>query len=492
MKLETQFLSRLVMVLIASVLICLMGCEGGGGGSSTDPIESVGTVDYVDEGSLGSPFDITALTPYKGQVSKDGTSYYRITGVTPDEVYTITLARSDSLPYQEVPNAAANGSIACGWDNDTLGAVIDCSMQSTAVGVLDFSVNGDDSVGGAYEISYTQGGITNEGSPGTPVEVNTFPFSGGALIQSYYLLSGLNPGVGYACQFTDTSGPVTLAIFPDETYQSQPSICMVANGAGESCNIVADGSGNIYLLTNAGPDQNGVSYTISVIQTGVANEGSRNEPIDITSQLPYSGMVHLESSWYILNGLTAGSPYTVTLSNASDSANLYLWGPGFDVDRYDSYFYWNNGGGNPIDCVSVANTAGEIRVEVRGFDTSDGATFDLDMAAGGIPNEGYYGAPVDITGVTPWSGTVYHEGSRYKITGMADSTDYTVKISSLTDDLTLYVYDDETNNTHLCWSHNLGTVDESCVVQTTTGEFYIRVSANILVKGATFLLDVTQ
>jgi hypothetical protein len=428
--------------------------------------------------------------PCDGKVSKGGTSYYRITGLASEEIYTITLTLTDGLPYQTVPNAVGGGSVACGWNNTVFGATIDCSTRATAGGVLDFRAIGDDTVGGAYVISLAEGGVVNEGSPSDPVVVSSFPFSGGALIHSFYLLTGLIPGGAYAIEFTDASSPVALFIFPDDRYQG--SICSSRNDSGNSCNVTADGSGQIYLKANA-QEVYGVTYTISVTVAGLANEGWQNEPIDISDQLPYSGMVHKGSSWYIINGLTAGSSYTITLSNATDNVALRVYGAGWVAaggPHSDCYYNWANGGGNPIACVSTADSNGEIRIKVQGINTTDGATFDLDNAAGGIPNEGYPDAPVDLTGNTPWSGTIYNGPSYYKITGRAAGTDHTVTISNLTGDLTLWVYDDGAFQNQLCWSSQLGTVDETCVVQTTTGELHTRVTASFYVLGATFSLDV--
>jgi hypothetical protein len=488
MRLYKAIFFGLGLMVAAGLVACSDNTTG------TDDTDDTGgtPTPYVDEGSAGSPLDITGLLPYDGEVSKSGYSYYRVTGALPDSIYTTTLTLIDGLPYQIVPNAAATGGIACGWVNTTPGATIDCAMRATAGGVLDFSVQGDTTVGGAFTVTVSLGGIVNEGHPGTPVEVSAFPFSGSALIQSYYLLTGLTPGGAYACKFTDASSPVALFIFPDDTYQSQPTSCSSRNDSGEPCNVTADASGYIYLMTNAQENLYGVTYTISVTGASVANEGSRNSPIDITSLLTYSGMVHLGSSWYIISGLTAGSPCTITLSNASDAANLYLYGPGWDVGQRDCYHWWANGDGTSIECVSVADSNGDIRVEVQGIDSADGATFDLDMAAGGVPSEGYFGAPVDVTGVTPWSGSLYKDNSYYKITGLAAATDYTVTISDLTDNLSLYVCDDVTQNNQLCFSTQLGTVDETCVVQTATGELHIRVGwGNGSVRSVTFSLDVT-
>ncbi len=221
---------------------------------------------YVNEGSAGSPLDITAMLPYDGQVSKDGYSYYRITGVTPDEVYTITLGRTDGLPYPTVPDAAGPGGNACGWNDTIPGATIDCAMRASAGGVLDFAVRGDDAIGGTHVITFAEGGVVNEGRPNNPVVVSSFPFSGGALVQSYYLLTGLTPGGAYAIEFVSASGPVALFIFPDDTYQQQPSICSSLNGSSSPCNVTANGSGQVYLMTNI-QDFSGVTYTIAVTAT---------------------------------------------------------------------------------------------------------------------------------------------------------------------------------------------------------------------------------
>jgi hypothetical protein len=463
-----------------------MGGSGGEAGTG-------GAVAYSDEGSFDMPVDVTGMLPYAGEVSKDGESYYRITGVTPDAIYTITLALTDGLPYPNVPNAASFGSVACGWQNTVPGVSIDCAMRATGSGILDFHVSGDAEVGGAFVITFSEGGVVNEGHPGTPVVVSAFPFSGGALIQSHYLLTGLTPGAAYAVEFSDASGPVLLALFPDDTYQRQPELCQTLYDSGSPCQITADASGQIYLLTNAQEQTFQVTYTISVTAAALANEGSRNAPIDISAELPYDGMVHKESSWYIIDGLTPNAPYMLTLSDATDNVTLRVYGPGWTetFQRPDCQVVWANGGGSPITCVSVADVSGEIRIEVMGIDTADGATFNLDSTAGGLPNEGYYGNPIDITDARPWSGTIYNGPSYYRITGRAPATDHTVTISNLTANLDLLVYEEDTLQTLLCSSRELGSVDESCVVQTTTGELHIRVLASFSVFGATFTLDVT-
>lgn len=446
---------------------------------------------YFDEGSSGSPLDITGLLPYAGQVSANGYSYYRITGVTPNAIYTIILTRTAGLPYQNVPNAGGSGSNACGWVDTTPNAVIECAMRATPAGELEFYVKGDGTVGGAFAITYTAGGVVNEGNSNDPVVVNVFPFSGGALVQSYYLLTGLTPNSTYAIQFTNGSGPVALLIFQDATYQE--IICSTLNDSGNSCNVTANGSGEIYLITSTQQNQYGVTYTISVTAAGVANEGSSNEPVDITGQLPYSGMVHLLSSWYIITGLTPSNPYTITLANATDAANLYVYGPGWwllPISQKDSYFLWNNGDGTSIESVSVADSNGDIRIEVRGGDSVDGATFELDIAAGGMPNEGYFGAPVNVTGNTPWSGTIYNGPSYYVITGLASATDYTITLGDQTVPLDLSVYADEGYQNLLCNSNQLGTSTETCNVQTTTGELHIRVTGATIITGGTFTLDI--
>jgi hypothetical protein len=204
-------------------------------------------------------------------------------------------------------------------------------------------------------------------------------------------------------------------------------------------------------------------------------------------------MVHKESSWYLLDGLTPGAPHTVTLSNATDDVVLELYGPGWTApdQRDDCRILWANGGGDPIACVAAADSSGEIRIEVAGYDTEDGATFDLGAAPGGLPNEGNSSNPLDITGATPWSGTVYNGPSHYLVTGRAAATDYTVTLSNLSDNLDLLVYDNGAPQTLLCDSRTLGSVDETCDVQTTTGELYVRVLATFNVFGATFTLNIT-
>jgi hypothetical protein len=139
----------------------------------------------------------------------------------------------------------------------------------------------------------------------------------------------------------------------------------------------------------------------------------------------------------------------------------------------------------------VADTEGDIRIEVRGFDTAAGAYYDLDLAPGGIPNQGYYGTPLDLTGATPYMGSVYNGPSYYVFTGLAPATDYTLTLSMLTANLTLWVYDDIDYQNQLCLSSQPGTADDSCTVQTTTGELHFRVTPADNSLGATFLVGLT-
>jgi len=450
---------------------------------------------YVEEGVGGSPLDITGSLPYYGEVAIDGLSSYLITGVTPDAIYTTVLALADGLPYQSVPNAVGSGGIACGWNNEDPDAIIECAMRASGEGGMQFSVHGDGTIGGAFTVSIAAGGIVNEGSPDDPVVVSSFPFSASAYSQGHYLLTGLAPGEPYAVEFTTASSPVALFVLPDETYGSQPAICLSVHGSGDSCNVVADGLGQIYLVTNAQQQIYGVTYTISVTATDLANEGAINSPLDIGGQLPYTGMVHLGSSWYIVGDLDAFQPYTITLADASDDARLYVYGPGWTVaggPRTDSWQNWANGDGVSIACVSEADVEGDIRIEVRGFETAAGATFDLAVAPGGIPNQGYYGTPVDLTGATPYGGTVYNGPSYYVFTGLAAQTDYTLTLSNLSANLTLWVYDDAAYENQICASQATGTGDETCVVQTTTGEIHLRVGPADNNLGATFVIHLTQ
>jgi hypothetical protein len=481
MRLRTAIGGLAVLVLLIWIPACNDDTTGAG--------ESK---DYVDEGSPFDPLDITGMLPYDGQVSTGGASYYIITGATPGAPYTIRLIREDGLAYQAVPNSGGGGSVACAEDNETPGNTIDCAMTASAGGELEFSVFGDDEVGGSYTLTYVAGGLVNEGSWDDPVVVSSFPFSGMALIQSYYLLTGLAPSGAYSIYFTAATDSIALLIYPDETYQAQPNSCASVFGSGPPCNVVADGSGRFYLMTHI-QDVCGVAYTIAVESAALANEGSELSPKDISALMPYSGMVHRGSSWYIIGALTSLSPYTVTMSNATDNVALYLYGPGWyqPLRREDSQYYWINGGGSPIACVSVADEFGELHIEVRGGDTADGATFDLSLAAGGIPNEGYALSPVDLTAATPRSCTIYNGPSYYKITGLAPATDYTLTISDLTGGLTLWVYDDGSYQNTLCYTNLYGTMDKSCVVQTATGDLYIRVTADFGVLGATFTIDVT-
>jgi hypothetical protein len=210
--------------------------------------------------------NITGLLPYSGEVGPNGFSGYRIDGVTGDAVYTISLQRTDGLPFPSVPNAGGSGSIACGWNDDTEGGTILCAIRAPSNGSMHFNVRGDDTIGGTFVLTYSAGGHVNEGSNQNPVDVSSFPLDGECLNQSYYRLTGLTPGSGYELAFTANSVPVRLFVFPDDTYQSNPSDCSAQPGG--SCTVQPDTSGYIYMIVDQPGSASGAgaSYTISVTE----------------------------------------------------------------------------------------------------------------------------------------------------------------------------------------------------------------------------------
>src|SRR5690606_29077666 len=123
--------------------------------------------------------------------------------------------------------------------------------------------------------------------------------------------------------------------------------------------------------------------------------------------------------------------------------------------------------------------------------TSSGSIYDLDVVPGGRVGEGTVAQPVDVTGSLPWAGTVGTADSYYVVTGLSAGQSHTVRLTDLTDNVTLIVDgDSDFTDGDESVGGSPGTDDETATfLANAQGELYVRVFGGLTTEGATYTLD---
>jgi hypothetical protein len=136
-------------------------------------------------------------------------------------------------------------------------------------------------------------------------------------------------------------------------------------------------------------------------------------------------------SHYRVTGLVPGAPYTTTVRDAQryvvTSSYGARWADGA-ADCQSGLLY----PGQPVACVARADASGALVLWVQPHPFEGGpARFTVELAAGGLPNEGWVDQPLDVTGQLPRISTVYtNSWSWYRVRELG-SQPVTVSISGV-------------------------------------------------------------
>ncbi|MDH3973597.1 MAG: hypothetical protein OEV42_04890 [Deltaproteobacteria bacterium] len=109
-----------------------------------------------------------------------------------------------------------------------------------------------------------------------------------------------------------------------------------------------------------------------------------------------------------------------------------------------------------------------------------------------LVSEGTVSSPIviDFTKDIPYSGQVNTTESFYNISSVTAGTSYNITISSLSDDIDLFVYRDAVFSSLLCSSELNGTINESCTAIPTGKSIYINVDGRFTLAGTAFTLEI--
>ena len=450
----------------------------------------------VAEGNSTTPKIIPSTSmPYSGQVDTSF-SYYVITGLTPDYIYEVQ--------FNDKTHQYAKMSIGDSLTTFNLGCN-PCTIRSNVSGEVYLRVDGtstdneNNDLGAWFTLAF--GDAENaEGSVASPVVISGDGTKYDGQVgdrTSYYSASGLIPGKYYQLYLTtDDFDKPGLFSFVDNTYTGF-SNCKFLPGM---CLAPADASGNLHMAVY-GPDIYGLRYKVWIQPSPYSYDGTVSAPIDITGNLVTTGTPSVHSgkvsvyntdktegtSYYQLSGLPGTTNYSIATSDLTDDIRLEVYADaafsnllcsssrrGLYAEKCDVVSGVVGGG--------VKSTNLYIKVIYEEFlhgDQWDGANYTLTVSEGGAPilSEGASGAPVNVTGLLPYTAKVRkNEFSYYQLTGLTPSTDYVLKLTHPQTTLTLSIYSDIDYASFRC---SIGTsedyIQQLGCTSTASGELFIRV-----------------
>ncbi|MDH4247453.1 MAG: hypothetical protein OEW39_06530, partial [Deltaproteobacteria bacterium] len=465
----------------------VIGWTTEGGGSYTLDIKV-----SPSEGSSANPLSLafgTAALPHQGKVGASGISYYSITGLAPNSPYTVSLSSVVGDVFLYSHSDAASSQFCSGHQGPNLGA--SCALRASGTGTLWVEVTeGTNLADASFTLNVAAGGMVSEGS-------NTLPMSllfGTAALPhvgqvstggfSYYQITGLTPDAPYTASLTTVTGNIYLYSHRDA---AGTEFCFGYQGPNldASCALRASSTGILWVTIEEASYTAGATFTLNVTAGGNVAEGTSITPVQVPLGTSYPGTVNTNVSYYQITGLTAGSIYTVTLSGTTDT--LYL--SGYLDNTWLNMACWDSTTAATLNCVFRA-TGTSLWLMVNGFSSVGGDSYTLSSVLGGFVNEGDWLNFIPVT--PPYSGSVAKLGSSYyQIPGLTAGTAYTVSVSGLTDDVSLYVFADSAQANFRCGSYNTGTSTESCAAIPTGTSLWVQVDGtSIIGAGTYFTLDI--
>lgn len=470
------------------------------GAMYTINVTTTGGTETIFEGYQDAPMDVTT-TAYNGQ-EYDFPSYYRFSGLSPSSRYEIHFTNytttTDFVAYDDANNTLCQAFSYYASNNDSF-----CVATTNASGYFYVLVRGQVNEGGTrFTISVSPAPVA-EGTAIAPKTI-TMPYNGQVdNTYSYYVISGLTPDFDYLISASNTTRNILL-------YAGADFSSLTLN-IGRT-----NASGQLFVkIAGTGTGGDGAWFTLNS-QTANNPEGSVSTPVDISSasqSSPYHGQVDDRASYYAVSGLTPGKYYVVHINNVDNTyPDLMAYADsGYTTQTCTISSIYTTQEGH---CLTPVSASGDLYIKVYGASKIDGSQYNIWVAPSLIVSEGSAASPVDIDPAgnlnltTPqavtYNGQVSNyygdTSSYYKVTLNSGPANYTVSVTSMTDNVDLVVSDAITGATMTCNSSHLNLMDESCVItsQTVGGGvksvdllIEVNTSANLLWDGSTFQLTVT-
>lgn len=478
----------------------------------------------VAEGNSTAPLAINS--GYNGQVDIT-TSYYEISGLTPDTNYKVDLS-----------NLSDNSVTVMAGASTSLSASTDISTGRTDTsGNLYIVIDGSATGGNGAWFTLSLSTANNpEGSASSPLDITTSspaaPYSGQVDNRtSYYMITGLTPGNYYMTHIEGYTNGVTISVWDNSTYSGTALCSMLASPYASSvdnhCLAPAPSGGTLYISVTGPSSILGTKYSLWVEPSLIKSEGISSGIISpvglppLSSPAPGSplsssvpGMVGNytgdSNSYYSVTGLTGGIAYNIALGDTTDDVDLTVYsdsGYTTEVCRshrhglYDEHCVATPPGTGSNQTLYI-KVAASLRIDASSHVTTyDGATYTLTVSDGAtaIANEGSSGAPVVIASSgLPYNGEVQAsstttQSSYYEVMGLTASGSYSVQVTNLSGPVDMYAGSDSTFATNNCFEpSSFEPINHACVSAADgSGNLYIRVSSTDLAD-ATYTINVVS
>lgn len=426
-------------------------------------------VHYSSEGTTVAPVDLGDLTlappdsvNHSGQVGPwepDNThSYYKI------------KVRSTYCHTVQLTNLTRNANLYI-YSDDTFSTELAHSSKSgTSTDAVDITANGDylyirvDSQevltpGTAYNLIVEDLDITSfssEGSIGSP-QVVTVDVSHNGVVNdsedSYYYAT-ITDNHCYQVSLTDLTQDADLYIYSNSDFENDEIGHSVNGGTDpEMVEFYANGTTTIYLrVSSLDVEAPGTYYNLLVTDLGaiITSEGTQNTPHIIAAE--DTGQVgpfnYMSNSYYEITGLTEEAYYTVTMSNLTKDADLYVYSDNFTTLLGSSANTGDNASEHTLVQVPAGTNALNIRVDNYHAEIP-GTSYTISIVNGS--SEGSIASPVHI-GTVPdpvppdpavpltYDGQVDSNNSSYYTVTVTPDEWYTITLTGTSADVSLQLY----------------------------------------------------
>ena len=273
--------------------------------------------------------------------SSTANSYYVLTGLTPSTQYYLAATSLTSAVNfwvtEDLTTTFAVGDRDCNGDQwgATSGRPRHCIATANANGELFVELASNNaSVGANFQFYVTTPLPVSEGVSVTVDVTGALPYRGEVepwavvVPSSFYRLSGLTLTDDKLVRLTDISDDIDLYVYSASDFTGL--LCSSAvSGIAESCEVTNLAVTEIFIEVRAGDDStathDGALFTLDVIDPPVS-EGTVGSPVNITGLMPYSGTQDTTNdSFYVIEGLTPGSPYSVSMTNVTGGGALFVY-----------------------------------------------------------------------------------------------------------------------------------------------------------------------
>jgi uncharacterized protein YjdB len=402
-----------------------------------------------------------------GAPSDSADRYYRVSGLTPGEAYTVDLTSTAGYGLAVFANPAFLAP-ACGggW------GATSCGFVASAAGDVYVQVLSHGSAG-TFTLDVTARPAITPAA--TLVYPASFAFAssvadGGVV---WYRVTGLDPSAPF---LNAIDGGPLLWVFGDR--YATDLLCEADSFSGaDACFANPPPSGEVWLAVDG--SYLGGAFTLNLSSLGPL--GTLVYPGTFT----FSSTAGLLSAvvWQV-TGLTPGAVYAFELGGVDEPTSAGV----VPDTSFTASLCWVYAG-LAVDgmCIFTAPSSGVAYLAVDATQSTSGTPYTLDLR----PIASATPTPLAYPGDFVFAGSVGTGVSLYEVTGLSPYQRYTVTLGGLSANADLYVYEDAVFASMECGSAGAGTAEERCDAWADgSGAAYVLVSGRDTGAGATFSLDV--